>query len=214
MCMKKAVGSIGFALLTKFSSIFKMSFIVGSQMIWLSGPAVLAPLAGAFGGVLGSAIVFVARLALHFLMFKTISLSFLVFCVPGFFASLYWATRSAVIRVIVPIACMGLFIAHPVGNQAFVYSLYWLLPVVLYVSGNRSLFGQALGATFVAHAVGSVIWLYTVPMTAALWLGLIPVVACERLLFAVLMVGAYRVIEGAMGIVGSRIALSYTSREA
>ncbi len=42
---------------------------------------------------------------------------------------------------------------------------------------------HALASTFIAHAVGSVIWLYTVPMVASAWLALIPIVACERLLY-------------------------------
>src|SRR5437868_98622 len=46
----------------------------------------------------------------------------------------------------------------------------------------------------VIHAVGSVIWLYTTPTTVEMWLGLIPVVALERCLFALGMVVMYRVI--------------------
>jgi len=78
-------------------------------------------------------------------------------------ASLYWSTRHYSIRLLLPIVCMGLFIIHPVGAQAFAYSLYWLIPVVLFFVPQRFLFLQALGSTFIAHAVGSVIWLYTVP---------------------------------------------------
>jgi hypothetical protein len=83
---------------------------------------------------------------------------------------------------------MILFVMHPVGGQAFVYSLYWLIPVALYFIPHRSLFLTGLGSTFIAHAVGSVIWCYTVPMTAGMWMALMPVVFCERLLFALGMV--------------------------
>jgi len=192
--MKKLVQSLGWASAVKVSSLAKLSFVVGSHMVWLSGPAIITPLVGAFGGFFASSIVLIIRMTVHFLLFKTLSLSFLAFCVPGFFGSLYWATRSSVIRVFVPLICMALFIAHPVGGQAFVYSLYWLIPVALYFFGRNTIFMQALGSTFVVHAVGSVIWLYTVPMTAAMWLGLIPIVAVERLLFAVCMVVAYNAI--------------------
>jgi hypothetical protein len=192
--MKNFVRSCLFASFVKISSLLKISYIAGSHVLCLSAASVLAPLSGAFGGVSGSFGVFFARLVLHFLLCKTIALSFLALCVPGLFACLYWATRNSIVRVGVPLLCMILFIAHPVGRQAFIYSIYWLVPVIISIRGYNSLFFQALGSTFVAHAVGSVIWLYTVPMTAAQWMGLMPVVAIERLLFACAMVGVYRVV--------------------
>lgn len=210
--MNKLIKSIGCAALIKVSSFAKFSFVAGSHMIWLSGPAILAPLVGAFGGVFASSIVLLIRMALHFLLFKKLSLSFLAFCVPGFVGSLYWSTRSSIIRVFVPLVCMGLFIAHPVGGQAFIYSLYWLIPVAVYFFGRNTIFMQALGSTFTAHAVGSVIWLYTVPMTATMWLGLIPFVAVERLLFALCMVVAYRVILAAKNtaVIGNAKIITYS----
>ncbi len=65
--MKNLVPSCLFASFIKVSSLFKMSFVVGSQMIWLSGASVLAPLSGAFGGLNATFFVFVARLMIHFL---------------------------------------------------------------------------------------------------------------------------------------------------
>ncbi len=84
---------------------------------------------------------------------------------------------------------------HPVGQVAWFYSLYWLIPVMLYALGSRSLFNESLGATFVQHAVGSVLWLYLVPTTSALWISLIPVVAVERLLCALGMVLVVQLVE-------------------
>jgi len=89
---------------------------------------------------------------------------------------------------------MILFIAHPVASKAFAYSFYWLIPVVLYVLNYKNTFCKALTATFLAHAVGSIIWLYTVPMTSTQWLALIPVVAVERLVMACGMVVLYQVL--------------------
>jgi len=189
-----------FAIIAKLAGLVKISFMVGSQMIWFSGVNSVLPLAGAFGGILGAGLVFLVRQLLHLLFFKTVSLSFLALCIPGFCASLYWATNSATIRLFLPIACIGLFVAHPVGAQAFVYSLYWLTPVVLYFIPNKSLFLHALGSTFIAHAVGSVIWCYTVPMTSALWMGLMPIVLIERILFALGMVVAHRVLSWMFGM--------------
>lgn len=114
------------------------------------------------------------------------------------FAALYWTTRSALLRVALPLACIAAFIVHPVGAQAWPYSLYWLVPVVLYFVNKKHIFFEALGSTFIAHAVGSVIWIYAAPMTPEAWLTLIPVVAIERLTFASGMVIVHRVINVAI----------------
>jgi hypothetical protein len=91
---------------------------------------------------------------------------------------------------------MGLFWVHPIGAQAWPYALYWLIPVVLYCLGNnKNNVYTALGSTFIAHAAGSIIWLYTVPMTSQQWLALIPVVAVERLISTIVMVATYAFIS-------------------
>ena len=209
--IKNSLKAASYAGIAKVSGLIKISFVVGSQMIWFSANNSVLPLAGAFGGVMGAGLMFVVRQLLHLIFFKTLSLSFLAFCVPGFFASLYWATNHYAIRLLLPLTCMGLFAIHPVGGQAFIYSLYWLIPVVLYCIPQRfirqsfseggSLFLQALGSTFIAHAVGSVIWLYTMPMTAGIYLGLMPVVLCERILFAAGMVIAHHVLSFVFGAI-------------
>jgi hypothetical protein len=199
--IKDSLKVASYAVFLKLSGLMKVSFLVGSHMIWFSASNAILPLAGAFGGVMGSGLGFLLRQLIHLLFFKTVSLSFLAFCVPGFCASLYWATPHYIIRLLLPIACMGLFIIHPIGAQAFVYSLYWLIPVTLYFMPRKSIFLQALGSTFIAHAVGSVIWLYTVPMTAATWIGLMPVVLAERILFALGMVVAYRIFTFIFGVI-------------
>lgn len=209
--MNKLIKSLGCALVVKASALAKISFVIGSHLLFFSGPAIIAPLVGAFGGVFASGFVLFFRMAMHFLFFKTVSFSFLALCVPGFFASLYWATRSSVIRVCVPLACMALFIVHPVGGQVFVYSFYWLIPVAIYFFNHNTVFMQALGSTFVAHAVGSVIWLYAVPMTPTMWLGLIPVVAVERLLFAVCMTVVYNMIVAVKNTLMVRIKIAAIS---
>ncbi len=91
------------------------------------------------------------------------------------------------LMIALPLCLMGAFIYHPVGNVAWTYSLYWFIPVaygVFFLSNFRSLFFHMLATTFIAHAVGSVIWIYSIPSIPTLWLGLIPLVAVERLVFA------------------------------
>lgn len=198
---KKFLKVASFAGVTKGLSLIKISFLVGSQMVFFSGINVMVPLSGAFGGVIGSGMMFLVRQLLHLMFFKTLSLSFLALCVPGLFASLYWTTQHYAIRLLLPLACMVLFVMHPVGAQAFVYSLYWLIPVVLYFVPRRSLFLHAVGSTFVAHAVGSVIWIYTVPMTAGMFLGLMPIVPLERAIFALGMVVMHNLMSWTFGLI-------------
>lgn len=199
--MTNSFKAASYAAIFKLSGLLKVSFLLGSQMIWFSGINSVLPLSGAFGGVLGAGLVFLVRQLVHLFCFKTVSLSFLALCIPGFCASLYWSSRHAFIRLFLPLACMVLFIAHPVGGEAFIYSLYWLIPVVLYCVPHRSLFLTALGSTFVAHAVGSVIWCYTVSMTPGMWMALMPIVALERTAFALAMVIAYRVISSIFAMI-------------
>ncbi len=94
---------------------------------------------------------------------------------------------SAFIQFVIPMLAISLFILHPAiwGTGAMIFALYWLIPVFSALLPSN-LFLRSLGATFSQHAVGGVIWLYTVPAAAnpAFWLALIPVVAIERLVFA------------------------------
>ena len=106
---------------------------------------------------------------------------------------------SCILQVILPLACFTIFITHPIGSHAILYACYWFLPPVLYLvklfKQYNNIFFEALGITLITHAIGSILWLYTVPMTTEQWLMLIPIVAIERLLFALVSAGAYRVID-------------------
>ena len=196
--MKLAINTfkaVSYAAIFKLSGLIKISFLLGSHMIWFSGVNCVLPLSGAFSGSLGASLVFLIRQLIHLIFYKTFSLSFLAFCIPGFFASLYWSSRHWLFHVATPLICMIAFMIHPVGGQVWFYSLYWLIPVALYFIPRNTLFLQALGSTFIAHAVGSAIWCYTVPMTQSMWLALLPIVIVERVFFALGMVAAHHIIS-------------------
>ena len=186
-----------FNSIIKLSGVFKLSFIVGSHIAFFSAVAICAPLSGAFAGIAGSLGVFGVSIALRALLMGSMPIHFLAYHIPGLFASLHWATQSRLARIAPAFMCMVLFIAHPVGSSAALYSLFWLIPVFTTLYARQNALSRAFGSTFTAHAVGSVIWLYTVPMSADHWLSLIPVVILERALFAVGMVAAYKAISWA-----------------
>lgn len=203
---------VGISLL-KSASWCKLHVIIGSWAAFFSVNAFLVPLSGAFGGVFGSLGVIGVRVLLGCFFGSVFSMHYLAYYLPGLCASLYWscqlvdqsidksADQSRVLRMsfscVLPILCMLLFIAHPIGGQAFVYSFYWLIPVIIFFAPRKTIFLHALASTFIAHAVGSVIWLYTVPMSVTVWHALLPIVAVERLVFAAGMtLGYYAIAYG------------------
>ena len=185
-----------FCAAAKVASLCKISFMIGSYTAFFSLTNCIVPLSGAFAGMCGSSIAVSMSLLVRMVFYGgLLPISYLVHVLPGLFASYYWASKSAAIRVLVPILCMVLFIVHPVGQTAWMYAMYWLVPVILYAIKTKHLFFEALGSTFIAHAVGSIIWLYTVPMPTSMWHVLIPIVLIERLLFASGMVVLHRLVS-------------------
>lgn len=177
-----------FTTFSKILGLIKASLVIGSIHSFFSLSNTFTPLAGKKGFGFATMVASL-HLLIKWLVFGSVGYSALAFVVPGWCASLYWASDRLWIRALLPAVCIILFVAHPVGRQAAPYALYWLIPMVLCMSGWSTTFATALGSTFVAHAVGSVIWLYTVPMAVGSWYALIPLVAIERLLYATGMTG-------------------------
>jgi hypothetical protein len=202
------LSAVGYTFFVKVSGLVKATYVFGSIHTFFSGVAVISPLAGAFGGVQGSMYVFFANLAFRFFLTGIIGFQFLAYHIPGFFASLAWTTRSKWLHIGVPILCMSAFIAHPVGQHALPYTFFWFIPMILAFFSPTPLV-QALGSTFIAHAIGSVIWIYAVPMTAAAWYALIPVVIAERFSFACAMVAVYHIGMYVLTISWSAIAETF-----
>jgi hypothetical protein len=183
----------GFVAAAKVAQIFKVSFVLGSYTMFFSMSNCITPLAGAFAGFGGASFALILKTIYAVLVSGgMVSAIRLIDGIPGFFAGYYWVSNGFFIRVVVPISCMVAFILHPIGSQAWGYTLFWWLPVVFYIVSANSLFTQALGSTLTAHAVGSAFWIYCNPMTPDMWLALIPVVVVERLFFASGMVVLYK----------------------
>ncbi|MFT6765329.1 MAG: hypothetical protein ACJAZS_000204 [Alteromonas naphthalenivorans] len=185
----------------------KLSPIIGSSWGFFSLSDVVMPLTGTLGLGFGVCAV-LARLS-YKVLFLRASLTTILYYLPGFCAAGSWAKKGPLFRLLLPIVCMILFVVHPVGFMAAPYCLYWLIPIALYFLNNKSIFLQSLSSTFVAHAVGSVIWLYSFDMSSQMWLGLIPVVAVERLFFASAMTLVYITGRACKRIAVSRV-LSYS----
>lgn len=179
------ISAIALAIVS-FSS-FSISHIVASKGASFGLTSIILPALASFGGVVTSAI------AALFALLKAYSGYSLVAKGIPTLASLATAhahqpTRNTVLLNIgLPIVMSIIFIAHPVGSSAWVYTLFWIIPVICEISrqrGNSSLFIRLLSATFIAHAVGSVIFLYSIPTTPSTWLSLLMIVPAERIIFA------------------------------
>lgn len=185
-----------FVTATALSGIFillnytKLSVVATASSMYFSLASTVFPLSGLLGfGSIG--IITFARLVVAIVLYGT-PLQATVYYIPTVFASAYWALNKRVFPVIVSCACIVLFVMHPVGFKAAAYSFYWFIPVVLAFLPRRFIFIDALSSTFIAHAVGSVMFLYAHPtMPASQWISLIPLVAVERCIFALGMTGVY-----------------------
>lgn len=181
-----------FTLLAIAASAINISSLQGVTGKSFTAFEFIGVLPAAFlGPVLGIAAIVIAKLSSAFFLSTAIDSVFLLRLLPIVFGAYFFATykskdaNSKIAQIVVPLACMALFILHPIGAQAWQYSLYWLIPPIIALAKPSHLFLRSLGATFSQHAIGGVIWIYFVaPMAPAAWLALIPLVAGERLLFA------------------------------
>lgn len=176
--------AILFKIVSVGASIAKFSFIMGSSYAFFSLSCMITPLSGHLCGIGGSIALCTLSLLVHAIFKGILSVHFLAYHIPGLCAALYWSSSSKVWRIVLAVGCMILFVTHPVGAGAALYSLFWLIPLSVALQAKPTRFMRALGSTFTAHAVGSVIWLYTLGMSPDKWLMLIPVVIVERLLLA------------------------------
>jgi len=177
------IRSMGAAFCIKAATFLKTSYIVGSYAAFFSASSIALPLLGAWSSISTIIATFAMSFLVRFAMGASL-MPMLAFWIPGLCAALYWKIPSKLYRIGLPLLCMILFVAHPVGAAAAPYAFYWFIPMLIAFRTSNSIWHHAVASTFTAHAIGSVIWLYTMPMAPAVWLALIPIVACERLLYA------------------------------
>ena len=142
---------------------------------------IVGPIAGGFLGAAGGvASVLLAQIMSFIYLGKAFDVLNILRLSPMLFGAYYFAKfglkkgMDGNYALLAPIAAILLFITNPIGAQVWYYALFFA----------NSLFARSLGASFTAHAIGGIVWLYLVPTTPAFWAALIPVVMLERLLFA------------------------------
>jgi hypothetical protein len=121
-------------------------------------------------------------------------------------AALFLGSKNRLMAV-PALACMALFWMHPEGAKAWVYALYWVIPALTALFFEKNAIARSFGATFTAHAIGSVAFLYAFNMPAQMWLALIPVVAMERTVFALgIFISQYSLSAAYEVVVGKTVA--------
>jgi hypothetical protein len=188
--------------------------LIGALCAHLSLGAAVAPLAGFYGGAMGAVGAGIFTLIVATLLHGSLSLASLALYIPGIIGGLFFANTaqanlsgnisSRLVKSLFFVASMVIFWVNPVGQQAFLYPLLWLAPLVLVLINQQSLFARALVSAFAVHAVGACWWLYTMPMNAALWHGMMPLVVVERMVQALFMVVVVKVVEKVSCLAGVR----------
>lgn len=177
-----------FAVFAFIAQRINFSGLIGAENQFFTVFQFFGPIAGAFlGPIVGVIAIFLAEITDFFVVGKEATWLNIWRLAPMLFAAYYFGSKKKNLNIIVPLVAIGLFILHPVGREAWFYSLFWTIPIIarlLPAKYSMSVPLRSLGATFTAHAVGGALWIWTVPMTKAMYVTLLPITAYERLLFA------------------------------
>jgi len=212
MSRNKLIFVLLFIVLGFFSLQIPINKLAGSRVSFTLFD-LFAPISGAFlGSVYGMIAVFLVQgfnLLAHGM--SNVDKGAIIRLFPSLFAVLYFAggsrfyssrersesrsSRQARTRdnllLLIPILSILAFNLHPVGRTVWFYSLYWLIPLAVWPFRERFLLARALGSTFTAHAIGGAVWIWAFSLPASVWTSLIPVVAMERLIFALGISASY-----------------------
>ncbi len=207
--LKKTLFFIGFIVLGFLALQIPLTQLEGSSVKFTVFDA-FGPTAGAFLGALPGAIAVLLMQATNFVAQGANwgDAGTFIRLLPMMMAAAYFA-RKMPLNVIIPVLAIISFVAHPVGREVWYFSLFWTIPIIAYFFQEKYLVARALGATFAAHSVGGALWIWLVPLPAAVWIGLIPVVIMERLLFALGIMVSYLVLNNAFAFLNKKFEFPY-----
>ncbi len=165
-----------------------------------------APAAGAFlGSWLGVAAVFLMGiLNILFHGFSAVDKGSIIRLFPILFGVLFFAKRDARF-LIIPVLAMVSFNLNEVGRSAWQFSMFWMIPILVYPVVKKSLVARALASTFIAHSVGGAVWIWAFNLPASVWLGLIPVVALERSIMALGICASYILLNNLIAVLSTKV---------
>lgn len=161
------------------------------------------PIAGAFlGPWLGIISVLTVEVVNYTVKQNPLTTGSIIRLFPMLFAVWYFGVMSnkkekSRLILVIPILAIIIFVVHPIGRSVWYYSLFWLIPLVVYLKRDIILI-RSLGATFTAHAVGGAAWIWAFNLPTNVWNSLIPIVIQERLVFALGISASYLVMKSVL----------------
>lgn len=207
---KKIIALIIFAVLGLILLQIPVNVLAGSKVKFTLFD-LFAPVSGAFlGSGIGIIAVAIAQtINLIFHNFQGVDNSSILKFIatlrilPMIFAVWYFSKKDQK-QLVVPLLSILIFNLHPIGRTVWFYSLFWLIPVIVWPFRERFLLLKALGSTFSAHAVGGAIWIWAFNLPAAVWVSLIPVVILERAVFALGISASFLLMNNLLAILAKK----------
>lgn len=190
--IKKLLPTLPLLLIIPLLQNFKLNFIIGSTKSFFLADQIIIPLCAyknLFTGICYCLIkTFMQSKPSNILLVYHIPTLLQIFYIYLSFSKNNFIKKSHLSQIflaLICITCIILFALHPIGSQASLYTMFWIIPIINSLFNHKNFFLHTLSGTLLSHAVGSVIWIYFKnSLTPAIWIGLIPVVFVERLLIA------------------------------
>lgn len=190
----KKIYLLGFVALSLAATYVKFTpVLVGKLNFTLFD--LYAPVAGGFFGPIAGAVAVLAVGMAKLLIGQNFGTANILHLFPVLFGTLYFALNKKYINIGIPAIAIAGFLATPVGREVWYYPIFWLIPIIASFYKEKSVFANALGATFTTHAVGGLLWIYFFNPPAAVWAGLVPIVIIERSIFTLSTVLVYLAVK-------------------
>ena len=163
-----------------------------------------APISGAFLGIFWGIVSVLAMQIVNIIFHgANFDRATLIRLIPTLFAVWFFARKEGRLLFIPAISILA-FNLHPVGRSVWFYSLFWLIPFLVWPFREKSLVARSLGATFTAHSVGGAMWIWAIGLPANVWISLIPIVALERSIFALGISASYILMNNVLAFLSAR----------
>jgi len=180
-----------FAILNALMLKLKIIPIIGTSNFFPAANAFGPSIGGIIGPKFGPIAIIISVLLKS--SFKIPEGTFLILLrrlgLPMAAASFYFGTmgsnkRTRFLVTVIPILMIFAFVVHPIGKEVWYFSMFWLIPIIaVFLPQKVRTASMALGATFLDHAVGSVLYLYTMNIPVEAWISAIPHAILERISF-------------------------------
>lgn len=174
-----AISCLVSAIILYVSQFITCSFIIGSWHSYFSLAHISIPVFVAHCNIVYAFFYYLAKA-----LFVRDGFVFVLKKISLLASGMAYKKHSTFFSFVIPAVCMALFMNHSVGSQVFWYSFFWFIPMILHFFAKENIFASALQSTFLAHAIGSVVWLYVYGLQPQDFVLAAPFVLFERVVFA------------------------------